>query len=329
MFSSAAGALISNDGVVVGRAAAIRSTGDDATITNTERMAGATYGVYSSGDDVVLTNQKTISGAKTGVALMGDDAVLTTSATLSGKVALLVVGDGAVITNENIIRGASTTDAAIRMTSTGVTAITNAANITAASGVAIQAGAGIEKILNTGTIDGDVKLGGGDDWFSSLTGEVKGKVHGGGGDDVYALGGSVRIVERKGEGIDTVQISYSHALGANVENLELTGSAAADGTGNSLANRIAGNRGDNQLTGKGGDDVFVFESGFGHDAVTDFDPGRDRIDLSGAGDFSSYADLKSHMIAHGDDVVIAADGGDGITLQSIRSGELHKADFLL
>ncbi|MDH6268603.1 hypothetical protein M2360_004010 [Rhizobium sp. SG_E_25_P2] len=328
--SSGAKALISNDSVIVSSAgAAIRSTGDHATITNTEKVSGATYGVYSSGDDVTITNQKTIHGAAVGVALIGDGAVLTTSATLTGKVALLVAGEGAVITNQNILQGSSTSDAAIRITSSGVTAITNTANISADSGVAIQAGAGIEKILNTGTINGDVKLGGGGDWFSSVTGEVKGKVYGGDGDDVYALGGSVSIVERKGEGTDTVQIAYSYTLGANVENLELTGSANANGTGNNLANRITGNSGDNWMTGKGGNDIFVFETGLGHDVVTDFNPGHDKIDLGGEGDFSSYSDLKSHMTAQGDDVVIATDSGDTITLASTMLSELHKSDFLL
>jgi hypothetical protein len=327
--STGARALISNDGVIVSSAAAIRSTGDHAIITNTEKISGATYGVYSSGDDLTLTNQKTIKGAAVGVVLSGDDAVFTTSATLKGEVALLVVGDGAVITNENIVYGSSTTGAAIRITSTGVTGITNTAQITAISGVAIQAGAGTEKILNTGAIDGDVKLGGGDDWFSSVTGAVKGKVYGGAGDDVYALGGSVTIVERKGEGTDTVQIAYSYTLVANVENLELIGSADAEATGNGLANRITGNRGDNSMTGKGGDDVFVFKQGFGHDAVTDFDPGHDKIDLSGAGDFSTYSHLHSHMAAHGDDVVITTDGGETITLQAITLNDLRKTDFLV
>jgi trimeric autotransporter adhesin len=51
------------------------------------------------------------------------------------------------------------------------------------------------------------------------------------------------VVEAAGSGIDRVQSSLSYALGANVENLTLTGTAAIDGTGNELDNVITGNAG--------------------------------------------------------------------------------------
>ena len=53
-------------------------------------------------------------------------------------------------------------------------------------------------------------------------------------------------------GDDTVAASVTFNLGthgANVENLELTGTDHIDGTGNNLANRITGNGGANTLDG--------------------------------------------------------------------------------
>jgi hypothetical protein len=50
-------------------------------------------------------------------------------------------------------------------------------------------------------------------------------------------------------GIDTVISSVTYTLAANVENLQFTGSAAVNGTGNNLINRITGNAGNNILSG--------------------------------------------------------------------------------
>jgi Ca2+-binding RTX toxin-like protein len=58
-----------------------------------------------------------------------------------------------------------------------------------------------------------------------------------------------------GGGSDTVKSSVSYTLSAAVENLTLTGTAALNGTGNSLANRLTGNSGNNVLDGGSGADT--------------------------------------------------------------------------
>ncbi len=85
---------------------------------------------------------------------------------------------------------------------------------------------------------------------------------GGLGNDVYILDNTGDVVlENVGEGTDTVQASFSYTLGANVENLTLTGSAALSGTGTELANRLTGNGGANVLSGLGGNDYLDGASG--------------------------------------------------------------------
>lgn len=93
---------------------------------------------------------------------------------------------------------------------------------------------------------------------------------GGVGDDVYVVTSlkGLTIVENSGEGADTVQSSITYMLGAELENLELTGALNLNGTGNALDNTLTGNGGVNtldggagadSLIGGGGEDVFIVD----------------------------------------------------------------------
>jgi Ca2+-binding RTX toxin-like protein len=80
---------------------------------------------------------------------------------------------------------------------------------------------------------------------------------GGDGNDTYVVDdASDAVTETNADTaqIDTVQSAVSYTLGANLENLVLTGTAALDGTGNSLANTITGNGAANGLDGGLGND---------------------------------------------------------------------------
>jgi len=81
---------------------------------------------------------------------------------------------------------------------------------------------------------------------------------GGEGNDTYIIGhAGDMVVERAGEGTDTVRASLSYALGANMENLVLTGTDDLSGIGNTLSNAITGNAGNNLLDGGAGADVLT------------------------------------------------------------------------
>jgi Ca2+-binding RTX toxin-like protein len=87
---------------------------------------------------------------------------------------------------------------------------------------------------------------------------------GGLGDDRYVVENAGDVVtEAAGEGTDTVSSTISYVLGANLENLELTGSAAINGTGNGLNNSISGNSAANVLDGGAGIDTMA--GGLGDD----------------------------------------------------------------
>jgi Ca2+-binding RTX toxin-like protein len=86
------------------------------------------------------------------------------------------------------------------------------------------------------------------------------------GDDTYRVDSSSDWVEElAGEGLDTVEASVTWTLGANLENLKLIGTAAINGTGNSLDNQITGNDANNTLTGGGGNDLL--DGGLGNDTM--------------------------------------------------------------
>jgi Ca2+-binding RTX toxin-like protein len=99
---------------------------------------------------------------------------------------------------------------------------------------------------------------GGNDTLNGLAGNDT--LVGGDGDDFYLITanpGTDRIMEGYNQGTDTVLSVISYALGANLENLKLTGAGAINGTGNALDNEITGNSGANVLNGRGGDDVLT------------------------------------------------------------------------
>jgi Ca2+-binding RTX toxin-like protein len=103
-------------------------------------------------------------------------------------------------------------------------------------------------------------------------------MRGGDGNDTYIVSnaGDKAVETSATGGIDTVKSSITFTLGANVENLTLTGTAAVDGTGNSLANAIVGNTAANALRGGGGNDTL--SGGAGNDTL---DGGGGNDTLSG------------------------------------------------
>ena len=121
---------------------------------------------------------------------------------------------------------------------------------------------------------------------------------GGAGNDTYVTDGGDTITEASKAGTDLVMSSVTMTLGANLENLTLTGTASIFATGNAAANLIIGNRGANHidggagndtLTGGLGSDTFLFTTALGSgniDHITDFtltpSASHDVIGLSGA-----------------------------------------------
>lgn len=144
-------------------------------------------------------------------------------------------------------------------------------------------------------LDGnDILIGGGG--ADSLDGGIGAdSMFGGQGDDNYYVDNINDITtENANEGNDNVFSSVTYTLGANLENLTLTGNSIINGTGNSLNNTITGNDTNNTLDGKAGNDILYGNAG--NDTILG-DEGDDKL-IGGLGadtlngvsgiDFASY-----------------------------------------
>jgi len=177
------------------------------------------------------------------------------------------------------------------------------------------AGTAGDDVLVAGTGDNVINAGDGNDVLTAGAGNNE--LHGGAGNDLLYSGAGNDLLDG-GDGIDTA--SYAHAtagvkvdlsllgaqntLGAGtdtltaIENLKgsdfddtLTGdnhnNIITGGLGNDVLNGgggddlLIGGLGNNTLTGGAGADTFQWLKGnSGHDVVTDFTPGADKLDLS-------------------------------------------------
>ena len=114
-------------------------------------------------------------------------------------------------------------------------------------------------------------------------------LYGTSGDNTFVVDNSRdRIIEKADHGTDWVKSFVHYTLSENVENLRLLGSKNLDGVGNDGDNRIIGNAGknlidggfgDDMLTGGAGRDTFVYGECYGSDTITDFQVGKDIVEL--------------------------------------------------
>ena len=175
-------------------------------------------------------------------------------------------------------------------------------------------------LLNGGTGNDTLDGGAGVD---TLTGGL--------GNDTFIVDNAGDVVaENAGEGTDTVQTTLNYVLGANLENLTLTGALNRNGNGNALDNVLTGNTGNNILKGLDGNDTvnggagsdslygglgadtFLFGSGSGSDTVADF---------SAAQNDMFNVNAYTHGTAFGGGTTITSDGL-GNTIINLGGGNI-------
>jgi Ca2+-binding RTX toxin-like protein len=153
--------------------------------------------------------------------------------------------------------------------------------IAGAGGYTLNGGGGNDKLTG----------GSGNDTLNGGTGVDT--MAGGAGNDTYFVDSTSDVItEAAGQGTDRVFSSVDYTLSANVDNLELTGTAGLSGTGNAIANLIVGNSAGNALNGAAGNDIL--QGAGGSDNLTG-GAGADRLD-GGAGFDNAMYDMAAAAV---------------------------------
>lgn len=186
---------------------------------------------------------------------------------------------------------------------------------------------------------GDTLIGGAGNDTLLGSGSGLNYMSGGAGDDLYILSNAFNsITEYANQGIDTVQSSVTYTLGANVENLTLTGTTALDGTGNELDNVLIGNSAKNTLIGNAGNDtldggagVDIMQGGTGDD-VYFADSTRDKVvENVGEGFDSVYSSVKYALSDNVEALILtgtASVNGTGNALDNLLVGNSGDNDLV-
>ena len=205
---------------------------------------------------------------------------------------------------------------------------------TSSAGLSLR-GNGLQNFI-TGGAGADTLDGGGTDGVIRIaifpTPIIPDTLSGGLGNDLYITGNAFDpdvIIEAPGGGTDTVRSSVTHALAANVEDLELTGAGAINGTGNALANRITGNAAANRLVaGAGNDNVFggagndTLSAGLGNDTVKG-EAGNDLLQI----DWASLAGATIARSIRKDGTGTAASFSGSYTAKNASGAVLSQVSF--
>ncbi len=240
-------------------------------------------------------------------AAVGDIEKLT----LTGTAAINGTGNGLANTitgntGANIIEGKGGAD--ILDGAAGADTLSYA---TSGAGVAITLTGAVASLASGGDADGDSIKNfeniTGSAFADALTGDsLANIIDGGAGADLMAggLGNDTYMVDDLGDsvtenlstgGVDLVKSSVDFTLGANLENLTLTGSADVDATGNGLANILNGNGFNNRLDGGLGADKMI--GGLGDDTYVVGIAADGVTELAGQGTDTVETSLASYSLA--------------------------------
>jgi Ca2+-binding RTX toxin-like protein len=217
--------------------------------TGNDSLSGSTAADSLAGGDGADTLNGG-AGADTMLGGMGDDTYYVDDALDVTTETSSLGGVDTVISS--VTRGLGTALEHLVLTGTALNGTGNA------SANRMEGNAGANSLFG-GAGDDTLLGGGGNDTLNGSTGADQ--MEGGAGNDLYTVDSAADVVvEQASQGTDRVSSSVSFMLGANVENLTLTGTAA-NGTGNELANYITGNTAANSLVGGAGADTLIGDAG--------------------------------------------------------------------
>ncbi|WP_455232985.1 VCBS domain-containing protein [Geopseudomonas aromaticivorans] len=236
-------------------------------------QASIDYSLTTNVENLTLTGSADLSGTGNGLAnvITGNGGANVLDGGEGADTLIGGAGDDTYIVDNagDVVSESSGAGIDTVLSSVSHTLSDNVENLTL-TGSASIAGVGNaqDNVLQGNSGDNQLQGGAGDDWLDGGAGIDN--LAGGTGNDTYVVDNAGdQVIEATDVGVDTVRASVSYNLSANVENLELTGSADIDGNGNALDNVLSGNSGNNTLDGGAGNDHFAFGLGSGNDRIVD------------------------------------------------------------
>lgn len=170
--------------------------------------------------------------------------------------------------------------------------------------------------------------GAGNDYLNGGAGADQ--MDGGSGHDTYIVDdANDTVLEQSGEGSDWVVSSLSQTLAANVEHLDLRGSADLIGTGNGDDNILKGNLGNSTLSGGGGNDS-LYGRGSGRDTLLG-GSGNDYLDGGLGADVMEGGTGNDTFVVDnaGDQVIEAAGAGSDWVISDLSYALSDNLDGLM
>jgi Ca2+-binding RTX toxin-like protein len=233
-------------------------------------LSSATYTLASNVENLTLTGTAAINGTGNGLnnVLIGNSAANLLDGGAGADTMIGGAGDDTYVID-------SALDVIVENIGDGIDLIQTSIAITLADNIENLLLTGTKAVNGTGNALDNVLTG--NSAVNTLTGSAGNdrldgkagadKMLGGVGDDVYVVDVATdTITENANEGIDTVETGITYTLGANLENLTLTGTTAINGTGNTANNVLKGNSVVNSLSGLAGNDTL--DGGAGADTLT-------------------------------------------------------------
>ncbi len=297
-------------------------------------LSSVTFTLGSNVEHLTLTGTAAING--TGNSLSNTIIGNPASNTLSGESGADSLRGGAgddtyIVDNagDTVVENPSEGTDLVRSSVTYMLAA-NVENLTLTGSSAINGtGNALNNTLTGNNANNTLTGGDGADWLDGGSGSDA--MAGGLGDDAYVVAQTGdAVTENASAGTDTVRASITYTLGANVENLVLTGMTAINGTGNTLNNVLTGNSSNNTLTGNGGGDWLdglagsdTMVGGAGNDTYVVTEAGDVVTESSGQGTDTVRANVTYTLGANVENIILtgtAAINGTGNTLNNVMTG---------
>ena len=293
-----------------------------------------------TGANITVQNSGEIRSGVTGVSYFG---VYVSHGDGSAD----IVNTGLISAAASAVRIANNATGAVEFINDG-TVISYGGNLSFNNPSAAQ-----DRVVNRGTMEGDVGLGAGADFYDGRLGVLTGSVNGGGGNDTV-LGSAVADFALGQEGDDVLRGFAGHdSLDGGLDNDRVEGGLGDDtligdagfdtlygNGGDDLLNgggrtdQIVGGKGDDTMTGGGGGDIFVIRRvGNGDDEVTDFQNNADVVDISAFGvqNFNALKNSFNALSQTTDGVLVdleAAGGSGSILLKGVTVADMDASDFI-